>query len=114
MNNIHKDIIQFTVIEYGKPITVQSYTNEYRNLMILLRDKVFVEEFGECGGLGRCATCLVRATGLKGTATQKERNEPVTLLKYGIEDNAIRLSCQILITSDIDGSTFEILDQYNR
>lgn len=114
MNRINEDKIQFTVIEYGKSILVNSYTNEYRNLMILLRDKVFIDEFGECGGLGRCATCLVRVTGLKGATTQKERNEPITLQKYGIEEDAIRLSCQILITSDINGAIIEILDQYNR
>lgn len=102
----------FDVIEYGQRYTVQSYYGEYRNLMVLLRDKLFIDNFGECGGIGRCATCMVRVDNIKGISQGKDRNEPVTLAKKGIKDDTIRLSCQLLMTPDLDGATIEIVDQY--
>jgi ferredoxin len=49
-------------------------------------------------------------TGLKGNSITKDRNEPATLSKFGYEASDIRLSCQILISSDLDGATIEILE----
>lgn len=40
----------------------------------------------------------------------KERNEPVTLSKFGFEDDPIRLSCQILIKADLNGAVIEIFE----
>lgn len=88
---------------------METYTGEYRNLMALLKDKIYFDYFGECGGMGRCATCIVRITGSKGNSNKKERNEPATLSKCGYKASNIRLSCQILISSDLDGATIQIL-----
>ena len=105
-----KNSINFTVIENDLPQTFETFSGEYRNLMLLLKDKAILDYFGECGGMGRCGTCIIRISDLKGNSQVKERNEPVTLSKFGYEEDEIRLSCQILISSDLDGSTIRILE----
>ena len=89
---------------------VETYNGEYRNLMCLLRDQVSLDDFGECGGMGRCATCVIRIKGLTGNSTTKERNEPVTLSRLGYDDENIRLSCQLIISEDLEGTEIEMLE----
>ncbi len=101
--------IQFTVIEEGTEQIMETYYGEYRNLMALLKDKLYLDSFGECGGVGRCATCIVNTSGIKGNSAIKDRNEPATLSKMGYEEDIIRLSCQLLITKDLEGSCIEII-----
>lgn len=103
--------IKFTIIDAEIKQTVESHAGEYRNLMFLLKDKMYLEYFGECGGLGKCATCVVKVIGLAGNSINKERNEPATLGRIGYADENIRLSCQIFITEDLDGAIVEILEQ---
>jgi len=102
--------IEFTIIENNTKTIIQTFHGEYMNLMVLLNDKLLLEEFGECGGMGRCATCMVKISGLKGNALIKERNEPATLAKYEHNETNIRLSCQLLITKDLDQSQIEIIE----
>lgn len=78
--------------------------------MFLLRDKLLLDDFGECGGVGRCATCIIEIKGVKGGSIEKERNEHTTLSKMGLIDPDIRLSCQLYVNKDIDGSQIEIFD----
>ena len=78
--------------------------------MFLLRDTLGLDSFGECGGVGRCATCVINAEGITGDSFIKERNEPTTLKKMGYEEESTRLSCQLYITPDLDGATITILD----
>ena len=93
-----RSTIKITVLENGTEQTIETYNGEYRNLMELLNDKMYLECFGECGGLGRCATCIANVSGLQGSSVIKDRNEPVTLAKFGYKDEPdIRLSCQLLI-----------------
>lgn len=103
-----RDKINFTVVENNVEQGVETYEGEYRNLMFLLKDKVYPEYFGECGGMGRCATCVIKVNEWPGNLMNKERNEPVTLAKFGFEDESIRLSCQVLITADLNGAIIEI------
>ena len=51
--------IRFTIIDGDKERVVETYTSEYRNLMALITDKIYVEDFGDCQGMGRCGTCVV-------------------------------------------------------
>ncbi len=102
-------VINFTVTENSTKQAIQTYEREYRNLMFLLKDKLFLDEFGECGGMGRCATCIVRIIGLSGNSIAKERNEPILLSKMGYDDDNIRLSCQLFISNDLDGVEIEIM-----
>lgn len=102
--------ISFTVIENGTQIPIITRHGSYPNLMYLLKEELQLESFGECGGVGRCATCVVKTTGITGNSALKERNEPVTLSKLGFDEAAIRLSCQIYITSDLNGAEITILE----
>lgn len=109
-----KPFINFTVSIDGSIYSIQTYEGEYRNLMVLIKDKFFVDYFGECGGLGRCGTCVIKIKGLHGTALIKDRNEPVTLTKMGYnEEENIRLSCQLMINEDLNGTEIEVLEQEN-
>lgn len=107
-----RSTIKITVLENGTEQTIKTYKGEYRNLMELLKDTLYFDCFGECGGMGRCATCIVHVTGLQGSSVIKDRNEPVTLEIFGYKDEPqIRLSCQILITSDLNNSTISLLEE---
>ena len=105
-----KNTIQFTVIENDSSQLIETYPNSHPNLMFLLRDNLGLDGFGECGGVGRCATCVINTTGITGNSTIKERNEPTTLSKMGYEEESTRLSCQLYITSDLDGAIITILE----
>ncbi|MBS1743744.1 MAG: 2Fe-2S iron-sulfur cluster binding domain-containing protein [Bacteroidetes bacterium] len=107
---IMKNKLSFTVIDNNSRQVIETYVGEYRNLMLLLKDKMYLEYFGECGGMGRCATCVIKIKGLSGNSINKERNEPVTLSKMGHKDENIRLSCQLLVTKDLNGTVIEITE----
>lgn len=100
--------ICITIINAGEEYVVKTYLHEYRNLMTLLSNNIYLENFGECGGQGRCATCMVKVDGLRGNANTLERNEAATIGKVGLADEAIRLSCQLLINEDLNGAVIEI------
>lgn len=103
-----KTNINFTVLEGGVAQEIKTYEGEYRNLMFLLADQLYLDGFGECGGLGRCATCVVSINNLSEGFTKKERNEPSTLTKAGYLNQNIRLSCQIFITEELRDALIEI------
>lgn len=102
--------ITFTVIENGIQTPITTPHGSYPNLMYLLKEELQLESFGECGGVGRCATCVVTTKGVTGASLIKERNEPNTLEKLGYSDEATRLSCQIYITSDLNGAEITVLE----
>jgi ferredoxin, 2Fe-2S len=87
-----------------------TYEHEYRNLMMLLKDKVCPDNFGQCGGMGRCGTCMVEITGIKEGASEVYRNEANTLQKMGIANPAIRLSCQVQINTILKNTFVQILE----
>lgn len=88
---------------------IQTYTNEYRSLMMLIYDKIYTEGFGECFGMGKCGTCLVEIISSCSELSGYERNEATTLLRAGHTDTKARLSCQILIDRHIDGLKVRVL-----
>jgi len=83
---------------------VETYAGAYRSLMELIRDKFYPEDFGECGGTGRCGTCIVEVAWSGEKSFQRERNEETTIRNSGIENPAARLSCQILINEDLNNA----------
>lgn len=107
---INKNKIGFSVVENNTNYSIETYLHEYPNLMFLLRDKLLLDNFGQCGGVGRCATCIIEIKGVKGDSIKKERNEHTTLSKIGYTDDTVRLSCQLYINNDIDGVKIEIID----
>lgn len=102
--------IQFTIRQDGEDSPVRTRTHDYRNLMVLLNNHCFLENFGECGGMGRCATCLVKLSGKLPALTERHRNEQATLERSGITDPAIRLACQIPITPALNEELIEIIN----
>lgn len=102
--------IQFTVRHEGEEIMVRTRTHDYRNLMVLLNNHCYLENFGECGGMGRCATCVVKLSGKLPALTERLRNEQATLERSGITDPAIRLACQIPITPELNEELIEIIN----
>lgn len=103
-----KDTINIKIINGEKIHEIKTYRAEYRNLMQLLNNSIYLENFGECGGMGRCATCLVKISGLKGNVNFLERNEKATIQKAGLSGLNVRLACQILITEDLHEATINI------
>ncbi len=85
-------------------------SNEYRNLMVLLKDRMALDDFGQCGGMGRCGTCLIKMYGVAQGSMLSYRNEQVTLKKMGILDPAIRLSCSIQVDEELRNVRVELLD----
>ena len=102
MNN--KEQIVFRIISESGEHLISSYRHEYRSLMALIRDKLYPESFGECGGQGRCATCIVKLDATN-EIPGRDRNEPATLAKIGVVDPAIRLSCQLQVDMTLHNAT---------
>lgn len=102
--------INITVFYENKTYNIQSRPYEYRSLMALLYDKIYIDDdFGECKGMGRCGTCVVQILNPKKKITVFDRNETATLNKMGINGAHIHLSCQIELDEKMDGLEIEIL-----
>lgn len=100
--------IHISVLVYGKEFVLDTYPNEYPNLMMLIYDKIYLENFGDCKGIGRCGTCHVRILTASTKLPDQQRNERTTLGKMEITHSNSRLACQILIDTTIDGMLVEI------
>lgn len=100
-------LISFNIIIDGSSRNIETPRNSYRNLMVLIKDMFYPDGFGECGGMGRCGTCMVR---VHQTISATERNESATLAKMNITDDQIRLSCQLLINDTLEDAIIELLE----
>ena len=52
--------ILFKVAYQGHITEIQTYPNQYYNLMTLISDQLAIPGFGLCCGMGSCGTCLVQ------------------------------------------------------
>jgi len=107
----HEKDISFTLIYFDEEINIETFEGEFRNLMILINEKIYVEDFGECKGIGRCGTCLVEVEGLGEAASVMERNEKSTLAKCAVQKPNLRLSCQIMINDALQNSWIKIVEE---
>lgn len=107
----HTKDIFFTLIYQNEEIKIATYEGEYRNLMILINEKIYVEDFGECKGTGRCGTCLVEAEGLSPLADVMQRNEKSTLEKSAIKKDNLRLSCQLMINNSLQNAIITVVEE---
>lgn len=73
--------------------------SEGTKLVLALEDNG-VDMLHRCGGNSRCTTCAVEV--LSGDAPEMGEAEAATLRNKGIEDPAVRLSCQIRLENDIE------------
>lgn len=104
--------IFFKVTYEANHFTIATYPHEYRNLMLLLKDKIFPDFFGECGGQGRCGTCTVKIISKTSLINLSNRNEESTLQKLDFYQKDLRLSCQILIDDNLNNLEFEIISPW--
>lgn len=104
--------IFFKVTYEGNVFELASYPHEYRNLMLLINDKIFPDFFGECGGQGRCGTCTVKVLSEGTLLKETYKNEESTLHKLDLFENNLRLSCQILVDEQLNNQLFEIVSPY--
>ena len=109
---IQKCNIQFTIINEEEVCVVETYTGEYKNLMSLITDKIYVDNFGECRGMGRCGTCVIEILNTENDFSFLERNEEATVKKTGITNPNYRLACQILVNEELKNTTFRICYGY--
>ena len=100
--------ISLTILYSSEEYKIQTYAGEYRDLKCLIQDRLFTDDFGQCGGMGRCGTCIVRIGGLKENSAFL-RNEETTLQRIapGIDD--IRLACQIPVDDELSNLTITII-----
>src|SRR5690606_22867391 len=102
--------ISLTIFYEERTYSIKTYPYEYRSLMALLYDKIYIDDdFGECKGMGRCGTCVIQILNPKKEITFFDRNETATLSKMGINEEHIHLSCQIELNENIDGLEIKIL-----
>jgi 2Fe-2S ferredoxin len=94
----------------SEKITLNTYTNEYENLMELLNDNIFINNFGECKGIGKCCTCLIEIVSENFNILDVERNEHITLKKHNITNINKRLACQIMVDSNIHNLEISIVN----
>jgi len=78
-----KKIIHLTAYYGSEKFELQTYPNEYRNLMMLLFDKIYIEE---------------------------TRNNGYHIwIKMGLETGDLRLACQILVDENLENATVKII-----
>lgn len=106
---MRESTISFKVNDGFGVQTIDTYEGEYQSLMMLLYDKIFPEDFGECQGMGRCGTCLIKIQHLTKPLTLLDRNENTTLEKMGVRSTDIHLACQILVDESLNGTEIMIL-----
>lgn len=100
--------ICLTVFYSSEEYKIQTYTGEYRDLKCLIQDRLFTDDFGQCGGMGRCGTCIVRIAGLKNNSGLL-RNEETTLHRIAPGIGDIRLACQIPVDDELSNLTITIM-----
>jgi 2Fe-2S ferredoxin len=108
MRTTDKALVVYVTID-GREHVFHTYPGEYRNLMMLIYDKVYIENFGECKGIGRCGTCHVHVLN-RPDLLQRQGNENTTLGKMsGTADNS-RLACHIVLHAALDGLKVELVN----
>ena len=104
-----KDIF-IKVLIGDEELKLETYTHEYRNLMMLLFDKIYLEDFGECKGMGRCGTCMIEIVESERQISYLGRNEEATMQKAGFMKSNQRLACQILVNEELKNATIRVLN----
>ena len=104
--------ICFYVMFQHETKQLQTYTHSYRNLMYLLEDQFWLEDFGECKGMGKCGTCLIEVIKAPNLLMDLQRNKSNTLKKAAVHHQSIRLSCQLFIDHTLQDAILKIYEPY--
>ncbi|MBO9202894.1 MULTISPECIES: 2Fe-2S iron-sulfur cluster-binding family protein [Niastella] len=109
MNQREKNIKLF--IEYnGNTQTIETFAGEYRNLMVLIKDQLWVEGIGECGGMARCGTCLVELLNADENLAVIDSKEAAVIRRSVNTPATLRLACQILVDETVNGLQVKVLE----
>jgi 2Fe-2S ferredoxin len=109
MNQREKDITLY--IEYnGARQTITTYAGEYRNLMVLIKDQLWVEGIGECGGMARCGTCMVELMNAGQSLAVSDAKETAVIKRNIKAGSTIRLACQILVDETVNGLQVKVIE----
>ena len=93
----------------GKKHEVVAPTDMAMNLMEVIRSYQLAPEgtIGICGGMAMCASCQCYINSSHNIPEMEEEEEAMLSEVLNVKENS-RLSCQILINSELDGLSFEI------
>ena len=93
----------------GKVHNVTAPTDMAMNLMEIIRLYELSPEgsIGVCGGMAMCASCQCYITSKHNLPEMQAEEEAMLSEAFNVKENS-RLGCQIAITNNIDGLTFEI------
>jgi 2Fe-2S ferredoxin len=98
-------------IEYnGNRQTVETFAGEYRNLMVLIKDQLWVEGIGECGGMARCGTCMVELLNAGDNLIATDIKETAVIRRTITSGSTIRLSCQMLVDETLNGLHIKVIE----
>lgn len=98
-------------IEYnGNHQTVTTFAGEYRNLMVLIKDQLWVDGIGECGGMARCGTCMVELLNAGDDLVVTDQKEAAVIKRTATTAATIRLSCQILVDEALNGLQIRVIE----
>lgn len=100
--------IEFTVIYFGEEHRIKTWWGEYKTLRLLLSNKLNISGFGQCGGMGRCATCLIEITDVCGSTGFLKRSEHTSLQTLIKDYSIVRFACQIPVNDDLANVTIKI------
>ena len=99
------------LIEYnGNQQTVKTFAGEYRNLMVLIKDQLWVDGMGECGGMARCGTCMVELLNAGEDLAVTDQKEAAVIKRTVTAQSTIRLSCQILVDETLNGLQVKVME----
>lgn len=84
--------IRFTLNYRDKQLVVHTFLNEFSDLRALIIAKLDFFFFGECGGVGRCVTCIV-VLNLKSELNQESQEQFAcqTAIDYRLSNANIRI-----------------------
>jgi len=99
-----KYFIDFTLITGNNEVPVKTHTGEYADLRLLIKQYINHDDFCQCGGMGRCATCMIA---ISSNSTRQEK--PLNLLSKKNNNRSIKLSCQLALDDELANKYIAIL-----
>ena len=103
------DINLFIKDRDGKTHKVLAPTDMAMNLMEIIKSYELAPEgtIGVCGGMAMCASCQCYINSDHILVDMEEDEEAMLSEAFNVKENS-RLGCQISITKEMDGLSFEI------